>query len=89
MNKIIESILKSEFPKLNVEIAIFKHKRTQEIRFCVMTVNTGLTGLTHHHIYNASEWDKLDSKLLEGTQRIQEAFHNDLINKYTEIKCKE
>jgi len=80
-----EAIIRSELPKLDVNIGIFEHKETKEIRFCVMGVNTRLTKSQHMYVFNASEWKKLDSKLLEGTERIQESFHTDIL-KQMEIK---
>lgn len=79
-----EAIIRSELPKLDVDIGIFEHKKTKEIRFCVMSVNTHFNKWTHNYIYDASEWNKLDSKQLEGTERIQESFHSDIIRQMEE-----
>jgi hypothetical protein len=79
MNEIEKALITSHLPRLKVEIGIFEHKETKEIRFCVSSIATGLTESKHCYVYNASEWTKLDSKLLEGTERIQEAFHHDML----------
>ena len=79
MNEIIKALYKSEFPKLKINIGIFKHKKTKEIKFCVMEVSTPLSKFINMYVYDASKWDKLDSKQLEGTERIQECFDNDLL----------
>jgi len=79
MNKIMEAVYKSHFPKLKVEITKLKHKRTGEIKFCVMGVSSGLVPTKHMFVYDASEWDELESTDLEGTGRIQECFHQDLL----------
>ena len=84
-----ESILKSNFPKLKVDIGIFKHRNTGEIRFCVMGVSTQLTKTQTMYVFDASEWDKLDNKKLEGVERIQECYDNDMlkqVEKHDEYK---
>jgi hypothetical protein len=78
MNEIEKSIYKAHFPKLKIEIGRFKNKKTDKISWCVMSVSTPLTESTHHY-NNASEWEKLDSEELEGVERIQECYDEDLI----------
>jgi len=80
-----EAVYTSQMPKLDVKIGIFEHKLTKEIRFAVMTVNTNITSTTHNYIYDASEWKKLDDKLLEGAECIQESFHNDLLQRLNDL----
>ena len=80
----MEAVYKSEFPKLEVKIDKFKHKETGEIRFCVMKVSTSLVPTTHNFIFDASEWIRLEATDLEGTERIQECFHQDLLKQMEE-----
>lgn len=77
--QLIDSIYKDKFPILNVEIGQFRHKETGETAFCVMGVSTGIIDKKHMYVYNASEWEKIKDFNLEGTERIQEALHKDMI----------
>lgn len=79
MNEIMKAAYKSQMPELKVGIGIFKNKESGEIRFCVMSVSTGICDRSESFIFDASEWERLDDKLLEGTERIQAAFHNSLL----------
>jgi hypothetical protein len=84
MNSLIKSLIKAEFPQLKVKIDRFKHKETGEIRWCVMQVSTPLTEHSHMFVYNASEWERIDSEPLEGVERIMECFNSDMLKRYEE-----
>ncbi len=86
MNKIIEAMYKSEFPKLKIKIGVFKHKETQQHGFCVTEVNTTISDKTHMYIFDARGWELLKDVEVEGTERIMESFHQDLIEQMEKTK---